>query len=250
MEIKTKIEVTDLHKSYLRKEGATDILLGISFSVYENEFLVILGPGGCGKTTLLKILAGHLPHNHGEIQYGGSRHIGFVFQSFSIFPWMTVQQNVEFGLKMKGEPGEKRLATAKKYIDLVDLTGFEGYYPKQISGGMKQRVGIARMLAISPDIMLMDNPFGHLDAQTRYQLQDELLRIWDVENKTVIFVTNDIEEAIYLADRIIVLSDLPAEIKEQFKVKFERRQSGGKLMRRNRTGDNFLKLRKTISEVF
>ena len=163
---------------------------------------------------------------------------------------MTVQQNVEFGLRMKKVPDKERSETASKYIDLVGLKGFEDYYPKQISGGMKQRVGIARMLAISPEIMLMDNPFGHLDAQTKYHLEEELLRIWDAEKKTVIFVTNDIEEAIFLSDRIILLSNLPAEFKEQFEVRFQRRGHNGELLKRNRTSDEFLKLRKTLTEVF
>jgi ABC-type nitrate/sulfonate/bicarbonate transport system ATPase subunit len=250
MEMKTKIEVTDLNKSFHSKVGEQEVIKQISFQVYENEFLVILGPGGCGKTTLLKIMAGQLEKNFGQITFQGKENIGFVFQNFSIFPWMTVWQNVEYGLKMRNSSKDESQASVKKYIDLVGLTGFEDYYPKQISGGMKQRVGVARMLAISPEIMLMDNPLGHLDAQTRYQLQDELLRIWDVENKTVVFVTNDVEEAIYLADRILLLSNLPAEIKNQWEVGFERRNSDGNLIRRNRTGDEFLDLRKTISEVF
>jgi ABC-type nitrate/sulfonate/bicarbonate transport system ATPase subunit len=250
MEVNYKIRVNDLEKSYSRNSGTMEILKNISFDVFEDEFLVILGPGGCGKTTLLKIIAGQEDRGRSEVIYGDNYRIGFVFQNFSIFNWMTVQDNVEFGLKMEGVSEEKRREISKKYIDLVGLTGFEDYYPKQISGGMKQRVGVARMLAISPDIMLMDNPLGHLDAQTRFQLQDELLRIWDVENKTIVFVTNDVEEAIYLADRIILLSDLPAEVKQIWGVRFGRGRDDGILQRRNRTGEEFLALRNEISEVF
>ena len=245
-----KIEIGNLSKSFTSRSGSVQVLKEISFEVFEKEFLVILGPGGCGKTTLLKIIVGELGFDDGRVNIRGGKNIGFVFQSFSIFPWMTVHQNVEFGLKMRNVPEQERREITSKYIDLVGLKGFEGYYPKQISGGMKQRVGIARMLAISPEIMLMDNPFGHLDAQTKYHLEEELLRIWDAERKTVVFVTNDIEEAIFLADRIILLSKLPAEIKEQFEVSFQRRGPNGELLRRSRTGDKFLKLRKTLTEVF
>lgn len=245
-----KIEIRNLSKSFTYTHDAIQVLKEISFDVYENEFLVILGPGGCGKTTLLKIIVGELEFDTGKVDISGGKNIGFVFQNFSIFPWMTVQQNVEFGLKMRNVPEQEKRETVSKYIDLVGLKGFEAYYPKQISGGMKQRVGIARMLAISPQVMLMDNPFGHLDAQTKYHLEEELLRIWDRERKTVIFVTNDIEEAVFLADRILLLSKLPAEIKEQFEVSFQRRGNGGELLQRSRTSDEFLKLRKTLTEVF
>lgn len=163
---------------------------------------------------------------------------------------MTVQQNVEYGLRIAKKPADERDKTAQKYIDLVGLKGFENYYPKQISGGMKQRVGVARMLAISPDIMLMDNPLGHLDAQTKFSLQDEFLRIWDVEKKTVVYVTNDVEEAVYLADRILLLSNIPAQIKDEFPVRFQRRAPNGKLIFRDRSSDEFLALRKKLTEVF
>lgn len=250
MEVNEKISVSNLTKVFTQKKQNIEILKNLDFNVYENEFLVVLGPGGCGKTTLLKILAGQLEYEQGEIDYVGVKNIGFVFQNFSIFPWMTVMENVEFGLKTKDIPEKQRKQTAQKYIDLVGLKGFEDYFPKQISGGMKQRVGIARMLAISPDIMLMDNPFGHLDAQTKYQLEDELLRIWSTEKSTVVFVTNDIEEAVYLADRILLLSDLPGQIKAKFEVKIERTTMDGKSMIRDRAADDFLALRRSISEVF
>ncbi len=250
MEMKIKMQIENLNKSFTTKQGQLQVLKDITFDVYDNEFLVILGPGGCGKTTLLKTLSGQMPYDSGTIKSESVKGIGFVFQGFSIFPWMTVKQNVEYGLRIAKKSTEERDATAKKYIDLVGLNGFEDYYPKQISGGMKQRVGVARMLAISPDIMLMDNPLGHLDAQTKFSLQDEFLRIWDVEKKTVVFVTNDVEEAVYLADRILLLSNIPAQIKDEFPARFQRRGPNGELLRRDRSSDEFLALRKKLSEVF
>ena len=250
MEVKKKYEVKNLSKAFPTGKKSTVVLKDVTFDVYENEFLVLLGPGGCGKTTLLKIIAGQLPYDRGTVNLGGIQNIGFVFQNFSLFHWMTVRQNVEFGLEMKHLPLKQRREISDRYIDLVGLKGFESYYPSQISGGMKQRVGIARMLAISPDLMLMDNPFGHLDAQTKYHLEEEMLRIWDTEKKTVLFVTNDVEEAVFLADRIILLSNLPAEVKEAFPVTFERRDADNHLLRRKRTGEAFLQLRRLITEVF
>lgn len=250
MEINNKVEIKNLYKRFAADKKSIEVLKDISFEVSENEFLVILGPGGCGKTTLLKTIAGQFPYDKGTMDLEKVHKIGLVFQNFALFEWMNVRKNVEFGLDINGIPKKERNEISAKYIDLVGLKGFESYYPKKLSGGMKQRVGIARMLAISPDLMLMDNPFGHLDAQTKYHLEDEVLRIWDVEKKTVIFVTNDVEEAVFLADRIILLSNLPAEVKEEFKVTFERRNADGNLLRRNRTEEKFLKMRKMITEVF
>ena len=250
MEINKKVKIKNMHKRFATDKSSIEVLKDISFEVIENEFLVILGPGGCGKTTLLKIIAGQYPYDKGTMHFEKVQKVGLVFQNFALFEWMSVRQNVEFGLDVKKLPKEERAEISDKYIDLVGLKGFESFYPKKLSGGMKQRVGIARMLAISPDLMLLDNPFGHLDAQTKYHLEDEVLRIWDAEKKTVIFVTNDVEEAVFLADRIILLSHLPAEVKEEFKVTFERRNADGELMRRNRTGEEFLKMRKMITEVF
>ena len=250
MEMKIKMKVENLKKSFPTQKGEVKVIKNVSFDVYDNEFLVILGPGGCGKTTLLKVMSGQMEFNDGKISTSGGKNIGFVFQNFSIFPWMTVQENVEYGLRIARVSSEERNTTAKKYIDLVGLTGFEKYYPNQISGGMKQRVGVARMLAISPDIMLMDNPLGHLDAQTKFQLQDELLRIWNVEKKTIVYVTNDVEEAVYMADRVILLSNLPCEIKAEYPVRLERFDQDGELLHRNRTALDFLALRKLLSEDF
>jgi NitT/TauT family transport system ATP-binding protein len=238
----TKIDVRSITKSFTKDSQTTKILEKVTFQVKENEFLVILGPGGSGKTLLLKIIAGLVDPDEGEVIINGPRNIGFIFQNFAIYPWLTVLQNVEFGLRIKKVPPQEARSIARKYIELVGLQGFENYYPSQISGGMKQRVGIARMLAMRPDIMLIDNPFGQVDAQTKYHLQEELLRIWEAERKTVVFVTNDPEEAVFLADRVIFLSGLPARITKEFEVPYPRP--------RNRTSREFSVLIKTVRETF
>jgi len=174
-----------------------------------------------------------------EIQ-GSDERIGMVFQKLALMPWKTVMENVEFGLKVKGVPKKERREIAQKYINLVGLQGFEKSYPNQLSGGMKQRVGIARAYTNNPEILLMDEPFGQLDAQTRYSMQDEVLRIWQSEKRTVVFVTNNIEEAIYLADRIVLLSNYPAHIKEIYDIDLPRP--------RDTISPEFLRLRKVISD--
>ena len=174
-----------------------------------------------------------------EIHWSDER-IGMVFQKLALMPWKTVMENVEFGLKMKGVPKAQRRETAQKYISLVGLQGFEKSYPSQLSGGMKQRAGIARAYTNNPEIMLMDEPFGQLDAQTRYSMQDEVLRIWESEKRTFIFVTNNIEEALYLADRIVLLTNYPAQVKEIYDINLPRP--------RDTVSPEFLRLRKIISD--
>jgi NitT/TauT family transport system ATP-binding protein len=192
---------------------------GISFEVQPNEFVSILGPSGCGKTTLIRISAGLIPSDEGQVLVNGVKVVApgrdrcMVFQIFGLLPWRTVQANVEFGLELDGVKSAERAQIAAKYIDLVGLRGFEKYFPHQISGGMQQRVGIARALAKDPDILLMDEPFGAVDAQTRELLQEELLRIWGETNKMVLFVTHSIDEAIYLSDRVVVMEPNPGRIK-------------------------------------
>jgi NitT/TauT family transport system ATP-binding protein len=190
---------------------------------------VLLGPSGCGKSTLLRIINGIETCDSGSVLMdghdvtgtsGGNR--GMVFQSFELFPWRTALANVEFGLEVRGIPKAERRETARHYIDLVGLSKFADAYPHQLSGGMQQRVGIARALAIKPDVLLMDEPYGALDVQTRDILQSELLRIWDQERKTVVFVTHSIEEAIYLADQIVVMTPRPGRIDQVIKVPFGR----------------------------
>ena len=194
-------------------------LEGVSLSVANREFVAIVGPSGCGKSTLLYMLGGFLPVQHGQILVDGKPVAGpgpdrgIVFQHFALFPWKTVRQNVLYGLERAGMPRDEREERARAFIDLVGLTGFEDSYPSQLSGGMKQRAAIARTLAVDPKILLMDEPFGALDAQTRSLMQMELLRIWERSPKTVIFVTHDVQEAVYLANRVIVMSARPGRVK-------------------------------------
>jgi NitT/TauT family transport system ATP-binding protein len=192
--------------------------------VYENEFVTIIGPSGCGKTTFLNILAGFIKPTQGKVFCDGKEVTGpgpdrgVVFQEDAVFPWLTVKENIELGLIAKGIPKEERERIVEHYIALVGLKGFEKALPKELSGGMKKRVDLARAYAINPTVLLMDEPFGPLDAQTRSKMQDELSRIWQNEKKTVLFVTHDIEEAIYLANKVIVFSSRPATIKKVINV--------------------------------
>lgn len=207
-------------KRFSRDGGELVALDGISFEVRPKEFVSILGPSGCGKTTLIRITAGLIRSDEGRILVNGVKVVApgrdrcMVFQNFGLLPWRTVQANVEFGLELDGIKASERGRIAAKYIDLVGLRGFEKYFPHQISGGMQQRVGIARALAKDPEILLMDEPFGAVDAQTRELLQEELLRIWGETHKMVLFVTHSIDEAIYLSDRVVVMDPNPGRIRE------------------------------------
>lgn len=211
-------------KNLTKKFDDLTIIEDMSLIVREGEFLCLVGPSGCGKTTLLRLVAGLIKPTSGEIFLDGrkiegpDRDRGFVFQEYALFPWLTVKKNIEFGLEISSIERTKREAIAQKYIDLVELRGFEDRFPKELSGGMKQRVGIARAFANDPKLLLMDEPFGSLDAQTRNLMQGELLRIWEKEHKTVLFVTHSVDEAVYLADRVVVLSARPAKVKEVVKV--------------------------------
>lgn len=215
-----KMSLKNISKSYYTRKETMEAVDDVSFDVYENEFLVLLGPGQCGKTVLLNLIAGLEEPTKGEMLYEGKKFtgvndgFGLVFQKTALFEWKTVMENVEFGLKIRNMNKTERRKIAQKYIDLVGLTGFEDKYPRQLSGGMKQRVGIARAYSTNPGVLLMDEPFGALDAQTRYLMEDEVLRIWEQDKRTVVFVTNNIEEALTLGDRIILLSNCPATIKE------------------------------------
>ncbi len=231
-----KIAVRHISKSF----GDQKILDDVSFDVYENEFLVILGPGQCGKTVLLNIMAGMETADTGDVTFkDDDSDMGFVFQKYALYNWKTVEKNVELPLKFRGVSKKERSRTAKKYIDLVGLDGFAHSYPVQLSGGMKQRVGIARAYAMGHSIILMDEPFGALDAQTRYQMEDELLRMRSTEKATVVFVTNNIEEAIYLGDRILLFSDKPSRVVEEFVPKLNRP--------RNNASDDFMAFRTMIT---
>jgi NitT/TauT family transport system ATP-binding protein/sulfonate transport system ATP-binding protein len=216
-----KCSCRSVTKTFVQKETHfVPVLKDINLDVRENEFLVLLGPGQSGKSTLLRIIAGLEVPSSGEVALNGKPIHGpgpdrsMVFQTYSLFPWRTVRGNVEMGPRFKGVSKEERRRIGKKYIDLVGLNGFESAFPHQLSGGMKQRVGLARAYANSPEVLLLDEPFGQLDAQTRYLMEQEVLRIWETDKRTVIFVTNNVDEAIYLGERIIILEGkLPGQVK-------------------------------------
>ncbi|MBE6831158.1 ABC transporter ATP-binding protein [Clostridium sp. KNHs216] len=243
---KVKLRLENISQSYVVNNKVFDAVSDISLDVYDNEFLVILGPGHCGKSVLLNIIGGleksveGNTYLDGEKLVGSDKRIGMVFQKLALMPWKTVMGNVEFGLQMAGVNKDIRRETAQKYIDLVGLKGFEKSYPNQLSGGMKQRVGIARAYTNNPEILVMDEPFGQLDAQTRYSMEEEVQRIWQQEKRTVIFVTNNIEEAVYLGDRIVLLSECPATVKEIYDIDLPRP--------RDTIDPKFLSIRKEISE--
>ncbi len=224
-----KIEVVNVSKTFTGEYGQkVEALRDVSFKVYEGEFLTVVGPSGCGKTTLLRIIAGLEKPDKGYVKIDGKKvespvnGLGYIPQDFSLFPWRTVIGNIEFGLEVNGVSRDERKKIVKELIGLVGLEGFENSFPKELSGGMKQKVAIARALAIDPIVLLLDEPFANLDAQTRSYMQRELERIWHEHKKTVIFVTHHIEEAIYLADRIILLSSRPGKVKMELKIDLPR----------------------------
>jgi NitT/TauT family transport system ATP-binding protein len=246
-----KLEVQGVSKAYSRDGNALTVLDNVSLVVPELEFLVLLGPSGCGKSTLLRIIDGIDTPDAGRVVLDGKdvtgttgNGRGMVFQSFELFAWRTVLSNVAFGLEVAGMGKAKRLQTARQYIDMVGLSAFQNAFPHQLSGGMQQRVGIARALAINPSILLMDEPYGALDVQTRDLLQDELLNIWEKQRKTVIFVTHSIEEALYLADRIVVISPRPGRIQQDIDVPFARPRSA-----EIKSDPVFLELRREIWQM-
>ena len=206
-----RVIVDRVSKTYADRHGhEVRALDDVSLTVGSEEFLALLGPSGCGKSTLLNIVAGLLTPSAGGVYLEGELPPGrsataMVFQEFALFPWRTAQANIEFGLEELGLPPVERAARAREHITLTGLTGFETKYPHQLSGGMRQRVGIARALAVEPAVLLMDEPFSALDAQTRQLMQEELLAIWERTRKTIVYVTHNIQEAVYLADRVIVL---------------------------------------------
>jgi ABC-type nitrate/sulfonate/bicarbonate transport system ATPase subunit len=223
------------------------VFRNLKFSIPENQFICILGKSGCGKSTLAKIMAGLVPATRGSVTIDGAavdpkRHeLAFVFQEPSLWPWRNVQDNVRIGMEIRNVPRAETDHRIQELLDLVGLKGFENYYPYQISGGMKQRVAIARAFAVDADLILMDEPFASLDAQTRHFMQQEVLRIWERRKHTVVFITHGIEEAIYLAERIIVLGDMPATIRGDFAIDLPRP--------RDFAHPGFIALRKRIGEL-
>jgi len=244
----TSISLSDVSKTYSGRDGeSTKALDGISLEVGDNEFVSILGPSGCGKSTLLRIIDGLIGFDEGQVVFNEqpitrpTQDRGFVFQAFNLFPWRTVRGNIEFGLEVNGISRVERREISDRLIALVGLTGFDKKYPYELSGGMQQRVGIARALAIEPEALLMDEPFGALDAQTREDMQDELLRIWSAERKTVLFVTHSIEEAIYLSDRVVIMTPRPGRVLADISIPFERPRHDDQ-----RTLPEFTELRRDI----
>jgi NitT/TauT family transport system ATP-binding protein len=209
------IEIKGLKKVY---PGGVEALANIDLKIPQGELTTLLGPSGCGKTTLLKIIAGLLDKTEGEVLIKGERIKGpgperaFVFQDFALMPWATVIRNVAFGLELRGVPKKERYEIARRYIDEVGLTGFDRAYPHELSGGMRQRVGLARALAVDAEILLMDEPFASVDEQTRRKFQEDLLNLLKIEKKTVVFVTHSIEEAVYVSDRVALLSPRPSKV--------------------------------------
>jgi NitT/TauT family transport system ATP-binding protein len=222
------IEIEGLSKRFQVGAGEVLALEDANLSIGEGEFLCLLGPSGCGKSTLLRIVAGLTPASEGEVRIDGHVVTGpgpdrsVVFQDYALFPWMTVAENVEFGLEARGIDAARRRQVSRDLLQAVGLGAFAEKYPHHLSGGMKQRVSIARALAVDPVLLLMDEPFGALDAQTRYVMQQELLRIWRTYRKTVLFVTHSIDEALFLADRVLVMSARPGRIKAELRVPGER----------------------------
>jgi len=212
-----KVAIRGLGMTFATPDKTVEVLRGLDLDVAEGEFVCVLGPSGCGKSTLLNIVGGFLAPSEGEVRIDGELVTGpdprriFVFQERGVFPWLTVEDNIGFGLWQLGA-AERRERIAH-YVSLVGLRGFEQAYPQELSGGMKQRVEVARALAVNPDVLYLDEPFGALDSITRLQMRTELLRIWEREKKTVLFVTHDIEESVQLADRVVVMSARPAEIR-------------------------------------
>ncbi len=216
--------ITKVSKTFISKDCTTQALDNVSLEVRDDEFVCILGPSGCGKTTLLRIIAGLDTPTAGEILLEGTRierpgqDRGMVFQDYSLFPWRTVIDNIAFGLEVLGIDKKKRYESAREYLRLLDLEKFENNFPYELSGGMRQRIAIVRALINNPKLLLMDEPFGALDAQTRNNMQAELLRIWEKKHKTILFVTHSVDEAVYLADRIVVMSARPGTVKEIFTI--------------------------------
>lgn len=241
------ISIENITKSYSKGEKTYYALQDISLKVNKGEFLCIVGPSGCGKTTLLRMIAGLEFPTHGRIMegereiVGPNRERGYVFQQYSLFPWRNVLDNITFGLEIREMEKEEMIQKARSYLKMIGLSQFENSYPKELSGGMKQRVAIARSLVNDPNVLLMDEPFSALDVQSRHKLQEELVRIWGEEQKTIIFVTHNVDEAIFLADRIIVLSPSPGTIIKTFNIELDRV--------RDRNSPEFLKLKTEITNM-
>ena len=250
MSRKTKLQVKNLSRIYEGNNGPVVALQDVNLTVKESEFVMIVGPSGCGKTTLINIIGGLDEATSGEVLLDGKPvsapgvDRGMVFQGYSLFPWLNVQKNIEFGLKMKGIPAAERADQAKKYIELVGLKGFETALPKQLSGGMKQRVAIARTLANEPEVIFMDEPFGALDAQTRVVMQELLADISRRTGTTILFITHDIDEAVLLGERVYVMSRRPGTVRDVIEVNIPGERSHNSLVL-----PEFLETKKQIMDM-
>ncbi|MDR3560170.1 MAG: ABC transporter ATP-binding protein [Negativicutes bacterium] len=245
-----KLLVENVSKVFCDKNREVVALENTNFSVAPNEFITILGPSGCGKSTILKVIAGLEEPSSGrvildgkEIQGPGADR-GMVFQSYTLFPWLSVEENIEFGLDVSGRPKAERREIAQHYLEKIGLKGFEKAFPGSLSGGMKQRVAIARALANDPQILLMDEPFGALDAQTRAVMQELLLSVWEESHKTILFVTHDVEEAVFMGDTVYVMTARPGRIKARIEVPLSRPRNYGM-----KTSDVFIDIKKEIFEL-
>jgi len=239
------VSIASLGKAFPKEDGtATQALEGVNLEIGDTEFICLVGPSGCGKTTLLRIIAGLETATTGSVTVDGrpvtgpDPKRGMVFQEYSLFPWRRVIDNVAFGLEMKGVAKEERRRTADHYIEMVGLSQFRDAYPYELSGGMRQRVAIARALANDPDVLLMDEPFGALDAQTRNRMQKELLSLWEQTKKAIVFVTHSVDEAVYLATRIVVLSPRPGSVREVIEIPWPHP--------RDRTSAEFAEVRRRV----
>ncbi len=216
------LEASGVRKVYAKDGESLEVLNVEQFSVREGELITVIGPSGCGKSTFLHILGGFIKSEgggsirvYGEEVNGPGPDRGMMFQEFALFPWRTVAGNVAWGLESQGAPRARIDATVDSYLQMMNLSDFRNHYPAELSGGMKQRVALARVLAIDPKVLLMDEPFGSLDAQTRETMQEELIKLWERTRKTIVFVTHDIEEAVFLGDRVVVLTARPARVREE-----------------------------------
>lgn len=222
------LEIQGVTKIFETKAGPITALTKTDCIIQQGDFVTLLGPSGCGKTTLLRIIGGLESATEGNVVFNGNKitspnvERGMVFQSYTLFPWLTVKENITFGMKIEKMKGAKQEEIAQYYLDLIGLSEFENHFPVQLSGGMKQRVAIARALACDPEILLMDEPFGALDAQTRLLMQEMLLKIWEGTKKTIIFVTHDVEEAVFLGDTVYVMSSRPGRLKRIQSIEFPR----------------------------
>ena len=222
------LQASGIKKSYAKNGRPLEILDVERFAAREGEFITIIGPSGCGKSTFLHIMGGFIKAEAGRIEVYG-REVsdpgpdrGMMFQEFSLFPWKSVAGNIAWGLEVQGLPRQAIEETVGRYLDMTGLTDFRNHYPAELSGGMKQRAALARVLAFDPKVLLMDGPFGALDAQTRELMQEELMRVWERTRKTIVFVTHDIEEAVYLGDRVVVLTARPGRVREEVKIDLPR----------------------------